>query len=82
MPPPPRFEAAQAGQRMHFVQRRYSGLALAPDTRRVYPPVKRYLDGMNAMTLITALKTRIARLLRSEPVPCWTEYLQQTAPKS
>lgn len=34
------------------------------------------------MTLITALKTRIARLLRSEPVPCWTEYLQQTAPKS
>lgn len=33
------------------------------------------------MTLLISLKTRIARALRAEPVPCWTEYLRQTAPR-
>ena len=34
------------------------------------------------MTFLKSIATRIATTLRSEPVPCWTDYLRQTARKA
>lgn len=34
------------------------------------------------MTFLTAIARRIAKALRQEPVPCWTEYLRETRPNA
>lgn len=67
---------------MHFVQIGYSGLALAPNAPRVYQNTNRDVNERTDMKLIITLKNRISQALRAEPVPCWTEYLHQTAHRS
>lgn len=67
---------------MHFVQIGYSGLALAPKAPRVYQDANQDVNERTDMKLLITLKNRIAQALRAEPVPCWTEYLQQTSRRS
>lgn len=67
---------------MHFLQIGYSGLALVPNAPRVYQDANQDLNESTDMKLLITLKNRIAQTLRAEPVPCWTEYLQQTSHRS
>lgn len=68
---------------MHFVQRCHAELALAVKALRVYASGQlKSLSRNTDMTFLTKLASRIARALRQEPVPCWTEYLRETRPNS